>query len=191
MTLLPDDPKKTDVQVRELAQRVRELEADLEDKDRALKARFDELAAMTELLEEQRRELSSLKSTPVICRPFMALRSFPRFPVTPWYVRFSRGLRRRVPQRAVNRIAQSSYFDAQWYLAQYPELAANKLARKNPALHYLKVGGFQGFDPGPGFDSQWYLEQYPDVKAIAINPLVHYLLHGADEGRRIRPHQVL
>jgi hypothetical protein len=37
------------------------------------------------------------------------------------------------------------------------------------------------------FDSDWYLEQYPDVRAARISPLVHYLRHGAAEGRDPNP----
>jgi GT2 family glycosyltransferase len=37
------------------------------------------------------------------------------------------------------------------------------------------------------FDSDWYLDQYPDVRQAATNPLVHYLWHGAAEGRDPNP----
>ncbi len=37
------------------------------------------------------------------------------------------------------------------------------------------------------FDSDWYLEQYPDVRAAGVNPLIHYLRHGAAEGRDPNP----
>lgn len=35
----------------------------------------------------------------------------------------------------------------------------------------------------PLFDSQWYLDTYPDVKAKGMDPIEHYLRHGAREGR--------
>ena len=35
---------------------------------------------------------------------------------------------------------------------------------------------------GP-FDSEWYLENNPDVKEAGIDPLLHYSLHGLNEGR--------
>jgi Methyltransferase domain len=37
------------------------------------------------------------------------------------------------------------------------------------------------------FDSDWYLKQYPDVRASGIDPLVHYLGYGANEGRDPNP----
>ncbi len=37
------------------------------------------------------------------------------------------------------------------------------------------------------FDTQWYLEQYPDVASSGVNPLTHFLLSGAAEGRDPSP----
>jgi hypothetical protein len=39
----------------------------------------------------------------------------------------------------------------------------------------------------PLFDARWYLRQYPDVAASGIDPFLHYLLHGASEGRDPNP----
>ena len=33
------------------------------------------------------------------------------------------------------------------------------------------------------FDVDWYLTNYPDVRVEGGNAILHYLLHGADEGR--------
>ena len=35
----------------------------------------------------------------------------------------------------------------------------------------------------PLFDAQWYLNTNPDVAAAKIDPVLHYLLNGAQEGR--------
>jgi O-antigen biosynthesis protein len=32
------------------------------------------------------------------------------------------------------------------------------------------------------FDGDWYLQQYPNVRAAGVNPILHYLRHGAGEG---------
>ena len=37
------------------------------------------------------------------------------------------------------------------------------------------------------FDPAFYLERYPDVRLAGIDPLRHYLLHGAAEGRKPHP----
>jgi len=81
-------------------------------------------------------------------------------------------------------IRDSALFDETWYLFQNPEVAQAKI---NPALHYLRHGGFEGRDPGPKFSSTFYLDTYPDIKAACINPLIHYLLHGEKEGRQRQP----
>lgn len=77
-------------------------------------------------------------------------------------------------------IRDSNLFDEAWYLSQNPDVAQ---ARIDPALHYLRHGGFEGRDPGPNFSSAFYLENYPDVKSSGINPLLHYLLYGTKEKR--------
>jgi hypothetical protein len=37
------------------------------------------------------------------------------------------------------------------------------------------------------FDANFYLEQNPDVRESGMNPLLHYELHGAAEGRKPHP----
>lgn len=75
-------------------------------------------------------------------------------------------------------------FDPAWYLARYPEVAAKG---ERPLTHYLKTGGFRGYNPNPNFDSNWYLATNPDVAASGINPLAHFVLFGAREKRSPKP----
>ncbi|NDH68909.1 MAG: hypothetical protein EBY22_13595, partial [Gammaproteobacteria bacterium] len=42
---------------------------------------------------------------------------------------------------------------------------------------------------GIGFDRDWYLKEYPDVALAGIDPLLHYLCHGKDEGRHKNKNQ--
>ncbi len=81
----------------------------------------------------------------------------------------------------INLIEKSEYFDKNWYLQQYPDIAK---AKTNPATHYLLFGYKEGRNPGPMFDTYWYLTQYPDVMEANMNPLVHYLIQGKNEGRQ-------
>ncbi|WP_434404407.1 hypothetical protein [Sphingobium sp. DN12] len=37
------------------------------------------------------------------------------------------------------------------------------------------------------FDSEYYINKYPDVGSSNINPLKHYIFHGINENRSIRP----
>jgi len=68
-------------------------------------------------------------------------------------------------------------------VATYPEVAD---AGWDPVRHYLRFGVEQQRQPGPGFDGEWYRSANLDVAKARVNPLVHYLRHGAAEGRWIR-----
>ena len=77
-------------------------------------------------------------------------------------------------------IARSEYFDALWYISEYPEVIENSI---NPAEHYLTIGYLENKAPSPYFDGAWYLETHPDVANAQLNPLLHFELHGREEGR--------
>ena len=81
-------------------------------------------------------------------------------------------------------IITSEYFDIDWYLQRYPDVAE---ANINPAEHYLKFGANEGRMPGPLFDGDWYLKRYPDVAQSGINPLLHFIKFGQLEGRSASP----
>jgi SAM-dependent methyltransferase len=88
-------------------------------------------------------------------------------------------------------------FDAAWYLAQHPDVAASVAAGefRTAIDHFRSHGAAEGRkgapDPTPGepeFDAAFYLAAYPDVaSAIAEgrfpSPLAHYEAHGRAEGR--------
>lgn len=82
------------------------------------------------------------------------------------------------------RIDRSAFFDRDWYLAKYEDVARHGV---DPVEHYIQHGWREGRRPGPLFDSRWYLEQYKDVGESSIEPLDHYLEHGLDEGRMPNP----
>lgn len=80
-------------------------------------------------------------------------------------------------------IEASGFFDRDWYLAQYPDVA---FCRMNPLQHYLWLGWRLCRDPGPEFDTGYYLRANPDVAASRGNPLLHYVRFGRAEGRAMR-----
>ncbi|MVW73293.1 FimV family protein [Bordetella sp. 15P40C-2] len=94
--------------------------------------------------------------------------------------RKSKGLA-HADRRLIEIIEASGLFDAQWYLATYPEVTASKMS---PIEHYLKLGAAQGYNPGPRFDAAYYLNKYSDVAKANMNPLIHYIKHGRFEGRK-------
>jgi hypothetical protein len=61
-------------------------------------------------------------------------------------------------------------FDAAYYLATYPDIAA---AGIDPFDHYLRYGFREGRDPAPGFDTKFYLDRYLGG-ALDQNPLLHF-----------------
>ena len=88
------------------------------------------------------------------------------------------------PSSDIELIATSEFFDRDWYLKRYPDVAA---AEVNPAAHYLASGAAEGRDPGPRFSTRTYLRRNRDVAAAGANPLLHYLRLGMNEGRKIAP----
>jgi len=98
-------------------------------------------------------------------------------------------IRRSEPEREkllqdIGLLLTSEYFDVDWYLRAYPDVAENQI---NPAEHYLLHGAAEGRLPGPLFDGVWYLQRYPDVAMVNMNPLLHFILHGQQEGRDSSP----
>lgn len=96
----------------------------------------------------------------------------------------------RVSQKRLARHKQllesSRFFDAEWYQAQYPDVANGPL---DAAEHYLKHGVLEGRNPSLLFDSLHYIASYPDVAAAGLNPLVHFIELGQAENRKPLPGQ--
>jgi len=71
-------------------------------------------------------------------------------------------------------VRNSKFFDANWYLSQYIDIANAGL---DPARHFAEYGWREGRDPGPLFPTSLYLQYHPDVSSANINPLI-YLCKG-------------
>jgi len=69
-------------------------------------------------------------------------------------------------------VQASKYFNANWYLETYPDVAQSGM---EPATHYVKFGAVEGRDPGPSFSTKGYMQQHPDVVDQKMNPLIHYI----------------
>lgn len=90
---------------------------------------------------------------------------------------------KREERRLVHLIQSSGKFNADWYLENYPDVALHPNFSRQPVVHYLKFGAFEGRDPGPDFSSDDYLDAHPQLRAAGINPLVHFLTEGRGNGR--------
>jgi hypothetical protein len=84
------------------------------------------------------------------------------------------------PGKAIELVKASNLFDAEYYRAQHDELRGTPDELLD---HYVRHGGVEGHAPSAAFDGRDYLERYPDVAAAGLNPLVHFLERGKEEGR--------
>jgi hypothetical protein len=71
-------------------------------------------------------------------------------------------------------------FDAEYYLAHNPEVAATGV---DPHVHYDTFGWHEGRNPSAFFDAAGYLAHYSDVATAGLDPLLHYETFGWKEGR--------
>ncbi|WP_240513280.1 glycosyltransferase family 2 protein [Halomonas campaniensis] len=77
-------------------------------------------------------------------------------------------------------VEQSPWFDADWYMMQYPDVAVSGMS---PAQHYLLLGEAWGRKAGPRFDAEYYLHNHQDVAKAGVSPLLHFTRNGEKEGR--------
>ena len=84
---------------------------------------------------------------------------------------------------AAREIDTCEFFNRHWFEEQYPYV---RLGQYDAATYYLRYGVSQRMQPSVNFDAVWYVERYKDVAASGGNPLLHYIRHGKEEGRRIR-----
>ena len=80
-------------------------------------------------------------------------------------------------------IRKSGLFDAEYYLATYPDVAERNT---DPLVHYLEQGALEGRNPHADFDAGYYLEQCRLRGEQANNPLLHYIRIGAARGFKTR-----
>lgn len=170
------------------AGRIQQLEQRLREQEKSLGKRFDELASLTRMLEEERaqkavlqQELDDLRQQQASAAPAVSAHDD-----EPLVIELTEAERRRnLAHREL--VSQSELFDGDWYLASYPDVREHEQFSQAPHDHYLLFGGFEGRKPCPEFDSDYYLKCYSDVAEAKVSPLVHYLLYGRDEGRRTSP----
>lgn len=81
-------------------------------------------------------------------------------------------------QEEYSLISSSGFFDEDYYHTMYD------LDEKDDAIvHFLKIGVYKNYNPSDSFSTDFYLKRYPDVKKSGMNPLVHYIKYGVNEGR--------
>ena len=76
-------------------------------------------------------------------------------------------------------------FDSSYYLDQYPDVAeaVQNGVIESAEAHWEMYGADEGRNPNAIFNTEEYLAANPDVAENGINPLDHFLMYGAAEGR--------
>src|SRR5690606_32931534 len=75
----------------------------------------------------------------------------------------------------IEQVRRSGLFDADWYLAMYPDV---RRAGVDPLLHYISHGAHEGREPSPYFNTRRYQTASPEATLPGVQPLFHYLKNG-------------
>jgi len=90
------------------------------------------------------------------------------------------GTAKAYSNQQISLVESSDLFDREYYLITYQDVRESGLSA---AVHYLRIGATLGYNPSPHFSTNLYWQHNPDTRST--NPLLHYLEHGQQEGRRI------
>jgi hypothetical protein len=175
---------------REQVGALRDYEMPLEESEKALKREVKRLRGRSAQLEAEAAShlnnyLAVTNSTSWrITRPLRAIISrlrgttaAPREAAAPPFAKPSASeddtdTRPHVADTDIERLENSEFFDASFYLESYPE--AQGFAA-GPAAHYLNIGWLKGYDPSPVFTTQAYEQSHADVLKDNQNPLLHFI----------------
>ena len=86
-------------------------------------------------------------------------------------------------EKLQNKPVIEPFFDVEWYQKTF------NVYDMSPIEHFLLYGVFEKKNPNPDFDIEWYLETYSDVAESGLNPFVHYIQYGKEEGRFQNQHE--
>ncbi len=110
-----------------------------------------------------------------------------------WLRRYPRFASKDLPllvylrQKACCKFDPHPLFDGEYY---YSQLGKTPEVRQTLVEHYVSAGAAAGLDTSPLFSTSHYLDSYPDVKLAGVNPLLHFISWGINEGRLPLPGDV-
>ena len=96
-----------------------------------------------------------------------------------WWRRMRMSPEQRAMIEDIGLVRASKWFDAEWYVTEYPDVANSGV---DPAEHYLRHGAPEGRDPGPQFSTEGYLRDHPGLAGSGTNPLLHFIRSGRGRG---------
>ncbi len=79
-------------------------------------------------------------------------------------------------------ILESGLFDSEYYLRAYEDV---RNAKCDALSHFVSNGVRELRNPNKTFDTARYLLANGDVSVTGLNPFVHYILYGRNEGRAV------
>lgn len=164
----------------QLQARILEAEQQLQASEHAIAGHFDEMARITQVLDQEQLQKAELEQKLTVLRQQLVHAQAQQS-------ESNTDDQDLILQQHSRLLLESEMFDSDWYLHMYSDIKESSMFAKAPHVHYLRFGAFEGRNPCPEFDSFYYLNQYPDVADSGINPLVHYLLFGRAEGRQAHP----
>ncbi|WP_146121602.1 hypothetical protein [Burkholderia multivorans] len=148
------------------------------DLKKSLSLRFSEIGRLVQLLEEREREM--VKKEQDIDRYKRKLEKMKETvswkitaPLRKLEVPFFGGARDKELRRSRKVIERSGLFDADWYLREYPDVAASG---QDPIMHYLVFGAKEGRRPSAGFVPA--SDPNENSSAGAGNPLLAFIAAG-------------
>lgn len=78
-------------------------------------------------------------------------------------------------------------FDGNYYRSKYPDLDKST----DGLSHFCELGWKEKRNPSANFNTKYYLACNEDVRNAEINPFMHYLNNGINEGRKPQPEAVV
>lgn len=187
MSILNTQLEQTKKALANAEQKNKVLAAINKDAQESLAIRFDELANLAKLLEVSERtlmaretELESVKKSLERFKNTLTWKAAK--PARMISERLSKTKKGAKKEQHIALIKESGLFNIEWYQNICPELSKIPLT---PIEHYLSIGYKMGLNPSEEFNGNLYLERYPDVAQEGVNPLIHYLIFGKNEGRTI------
>lgn len=130
---------ESDSEIRKLRTEIERAKAERDNIQTRLKERFDEIATLTRLLEQQEEKanrLGQVRQLPNMTRRVLKAAGKRRHWANLWHrIRYA---------GALGRLKRSGIFDENWYLLQNPDVSASGI---NPAIHYIRFGAAEGRKP--------------------------------------------
>ena len=90
-----------------------------------------------------------------------------------------------IDEEEISLLLNNDLFDEKYYLKRNPHIdgESSNPNSQDAAEHYYYYGWKEGKNPSEVFDTKYYLSKYEDAAASNMNPLIHYIKHGKEEGR--------